>query len=108
MSKFCPTCGEELLDNAKFCKNCGAKLETTETANTQEIQGNYEVQKVENDHKIAIIIGYICAILIPLFGLIFAIYLLTRKDSEKAKFHGKIMIAISVLMWIISYMIMMG
>ena len=23
MSKFCPSCGEELLDNAKFCKNCG-------------------------------------------------------------------------------------
>lgn len=108
MSKFCPTCGEELVDNTKFCKNCGAKLETAGTATTQQTTSNFEVQKVEKDHTLAIVLGYICAILIPLIGFIFGIYLITRKDSDKANFHGKIVIAISVVIWIISYMIMMG
>ena len=27
MSKFCPSCGEELVDSAKFCKSCGKNLE---------------------------------------------------------------------------------
>ena len=27
MSKFCPKCGEKLVDSARFCKNCGASLE---------------------------------------------------------------------------------
>ena len=61
MSKFCPSCGEELVDNAKFCKNCGANLETNEKTDTQETASTYEVQKVENDHKLAIIAGYIFA-----------------------------------------------
>ena len=26
MSKFCPFCGEELVDEAKFCKNCGKDI----------------------------------------------------------------------------------
>ena len=108
MSKFCPSCGEELADNAKFCKNCGTNIETKETAKDQPTASTYEVQTVENDHKIAIILGYVCAILIPIIGLIFGIYLVTRNDSEKAKFHGKIVIAVSVVIWIISYMIMMG
>lgn len=26
MSKYCPSCGEELIDDAKFCKSCGENL----------------------------------------------------------------------------------
>ena len=26
MTKYCPACGEELIDAAKFCKNCGAEI----------------------------------------------------------------------------------
>lgn len=26
MAKFCPSCGEKLVDSAKFCKNCGKTL----------------------------------------------------------------------------------
>ncbi|MCQ2970786.1 zinc-ribbon domain-containing protein [Methanobrevibacter gottschalkii] len=101
MSKFCPKCGEELVDDAKFCKNCGETIKTE-----QETQNN-EVQNVENDHKIALILGYVCAILIPLFGLIFGIYLVTRKDSSKANYHGKIIIGIAIVIWIISFLLMM-
>ena len=109
MSKFCPSCGEELVDTAKFCKNCGMNLETKEetknTAGTQQTAPRYEVQKVENDHKIAVILGYICAILIPLFGLIFGIYLVTRNDSDGANMHGKFIIGLALLIWFISFLL---
>ena len=110
MSKFCPSCGEELVDTAKFCKNCGMNLETREetknTAGTQQTTApRYEVQKVENDHKIAVILGYICAILIPLFGLIFGIYLVTRNDSDGANMHGKFIIGLALLIWFISFLL---
>ena len=110
MSKFCPSCGEELVDTAKFCKNCGMNLETREetknTAGTQQTTAQrYEVQKVENDHKIAVILGYICAILIPLFGLIFGIYLVTRNDSDGANMHGKFIIGLALLIWFISFLL---
>ncbi|WP_295590758.1 zinc-ribbon domain-containing protein [uncultured Methanobrevibacter sp.] len=110
MSKFCPSCGEELVDTAKFCKNCGMNLETREeTKNTtgtqQTATPRYEVQKVENDHKIAVILGYICAILIPLFGLIFGIYLVTRNDSDGANMHGKFIIGLALLIWFISFLL---
>ncbi len=104
MSKFCPKCGEELVDNAKFCKSCGENLETTQQNFKQE-NHNYEIQKVEKDHKIALILGYACAILLPLFGLIIGIYLITRKDSSKANYHGKIIIGLAVAIWIISFLL---
>lgn len=38
MSKFCPSCGKELEDNAQFCDGCGAaqQAETTEQPNQQQ------------------------------------------------------------------------
>lgn len=108
MSKFCPSCGEELLDNAKFCKNCGTNLETNEQAQTTtNVQQSYQVEKVENDHKIAVILGYIFAILIPLIGVIIGIYLATRKDSESAAKHGKYIIILGAVIWFLSFMFMM-
>lgn len=114
MSKFCPNCGEELLDNAKFCKNCGANLETNEQAQsateeqtTTNVQQSYQVEKVENDHKLAVIIGYVMAILIPIIGIIIGIYLVTRKDSESASKHGKYIIIVGAVVWFLSFMLMM-
>jgi hypothetical protein len=60
----------------------------------------------ENKHTLAVVLGYLFAILIPLIGFIFGIYLVTRKDSESATFHGKIVIAIAVVIWIISFILM--
>ncbi|WP_407454519.1 zinc-ribbon domain-containing protein [Methanobrevibacter sp.] len=113
MTKFCPACGEKLADNAKFCKNCGINLETQQQTQQETQQTidpappmqQYQVPKAENDHKIAVILGYVLALLIPLFGLIIGIYLLTRKDSESASFHGKIILAIAVVVWFISFML---
>ena len=112
MSKFCPECGKELQDNAKFCKECGAKIpqvdNTVENNAIQQPTQAYAPPAAENKHTAAVVLGYICAILIPLFGVIFAIYLLTRKDSDSAKFHGKIIIGVAVVIWIISFLFMMS
>lgn len=101
MSKFCPKCGEKLVDEAKFCKNCGASLEGI--PNPQQNTNNNPVPVVENDHNLAIIVGYILAILTPLFGFIAAIYLLTR-NSANAKKHGKYIIIVALIVWFISFM----
>ena len=59
----------------------------------------------ENSYTISKILGYICAILIPLFGVIFGIYLITR-DEEDAKKHGKLIIGLSIVIWILSFIAM--
>lgn len=101
MSKFCPYCGEELVDDAKFCKNCGKSLE-----NFQNVSGtnNYQYNPpvVENDHTLAFAVGIIFSILIPLIGIIIGIYVYTRHDSSKAKSRGGIVIGLGVAVWILS------
>ena len=101
MTKYCPSCGEALVDEAKFCKSCGKNLENIVFPNTSATG----IPKVENDHKTAIIITYVLAVLIPLFGIFAAIYLLTRNDSEKAKTHGKYAIILAAAVWIISFVL---
>ena len=106
MSKFCPSCGEELVDDAKFCKNCGKNLEDINAPphETKVNDQEFKPPAVENDHKTAVIIGYVLAILIPLFGVIVAVYLLTRKDSENAKKHGKYILIVAAVIWFLSIM----
>lgn len=108
MSKYCPSYGEELIDDAKFCKSCGENLKNSNTGQTTENATQQVPPVVENEHKAAIVIGYIFSILIPLIGLIAGIYLITRKDSQKAKKHGKYVLIISVIVWILSFIIMRG
>ena len=102
MSRYCPNCGEELIDEAKFCKSCGTNLEDP-TQPRPVIE--YDDPLIKKDHKTAIIIGYILAILAPLFGAFVGVYLLTRSDSENAKKHGKFVIVVAVIVWFISFMV---
>lgn len=104
MSKFCPFCGEELVDGAKFCKNCGKSLENFQ--NIDDNQNNYQFTPpvVENDRTILFVAGIIFALLIPIIGVIIGIYLYTRKDSSKAKSRGMIVIGLAVVIWIISFL----
>lgn len=104
MSKFCPSCGEELVESAKFCKNCGTNLENLERPKDSNHNQQFEVPSVEDKHTAAIVIGYICAVLIPLIGFIISIYLLTRKNSENANKHGKYMLIVAVIVWALSFL----
>ena len=98
MSKYCPACGVELIDDAKFCKNCGSSVSAVPRGPTIERPAG------EKSHTAAIVIGYILAVLIPLIGLIIGIYLATRKDSQSASKHGKYIIIVAVIIWFIGFM----
>ena len=95
---FCPSCGEELPEGTKFCRNCGKEMPNIQTVDT------YQAPVAENDHKLAIIAGYVLAILVPLFGFIVGIYLYTRKDSENANKHAKFIMIVAAIVWFISFM----
>lgn len=96
-------CGSELVEGANFCKSCGTNIN-----NPQEGQNTAYVRpQVEKSYTVHIVIGYILSVFVPLFGLILAIYLITRDDG-KAKLHGKIMIAIAVILWIVSFALTFG
>lgn len=102
MTKFCPKCGEKLVDEAKFCKNCGEDI--TGVAPPTHVGQNPES---EPKHTLGIVLGYIFAIIIPLIGLIISIYLLTRRESQRATKHGKYVLIISVAWWAISLFTLM-
>lgn len=102
MTKYCPACGEELIDAAKFCKNCGAEIGNPQkTTNTYQENRRQYIELGDKNYTIAIVVGYVMAILIPLIGLIVGIYLLTR-DSSRAKKHGKFVLIVTVVVWVLS------
>ena len=98
---ICPDCGKE-VPNDKFCKNCGEDI--TGVAPPTHVGQNPES---EPKHTLAIVLGYIFAIIIPLIGLIISIYLLTRRESQRATRHGKYILIISVAWWAISLFTLM-
>ncbi len=109
---FCPSCGAERKDGSKYCHNCGydfgavdASVNANSNSTTQVTQNSIPNVQSENSHTISKILGYICAILIPLFGVIFGIYLITREE-EDAKKHGKLIIGLSIVIWVLSFMLM--
>lgn len=97
MVKYCPSCGEELPDGANFCKSCGSKINSVPRAE------NPQRPAYDESHTLAIVLGYLFAILIPLIGIIIAIYLLTRKNSSSASKHGKYILIVAVVIWFISF-----
>ena len=102
MTKYCPSCGEELIDSAKFCKNCGCNLDNMSgPINSHQQNTQQFMEASEKSHTFAIVAGYVLAIFIPLFGLIAAIYLMTR-DSPNAKKHGKYVLIVTVAIWVLS------
>lgn len=104
MSKFCPFCGEELVSEAKFCKNCGKDISAyAAIGNDTPNSSDYVMPQSEKNHTLATVLGFICAFLIPLIGLIIGIYLVTRNDGPKAKKYGIIIIALAVVVWIFSF-----
>ena len=118
---FCNNCGQEVNEGAKFCSGCGASL-TGETPSSNTQQNNTSGNICPNcgsiipfgnvactncgsllnpdKHTAAIVLGYICSVFLPLFGIIFGIYLLTRPNKKVHK-HGIIMIVLAILMVII-------
>ena len=75
---FCPSCGAERKEGSKYCHNCGydfgnvgAEVNLNSNSNTQATQNSIPNVQSENSYTFSKILGYLCAILIPLFSISF-------------------------------------
>lgn len=102
MVKYCPKCGEQLIDNAKFCKSCGEQLDGNAPGPERPVAPVYE-----KSYTVHIVLAYGLSLFIPLLGFIMGVYLITRKDSEKANRHGKYAIIVAVLLFLINFIILL-
>ncbi len=64
-----------------------------------------KTDKLTTKNKIIIIIGYIFALLIPLIGLIYGIILAYINKPHSYREHGVYIIILSIIMWIIYFII---
>jgi len=72
MSQFCPECGTENLDAAKFCKNCGFNLlealQKIEQENIKRSQANQNANNTSSNQNdsyiyfIVLFVAFLCAI----------------------------------------------
>ena len=112
MVKFCSNCGTQLNDEARFCAKCGSRIDDVDghSSTQQNVNAGVFCGKCgalvplgntvctscgaplnQDSHKTAIVLGYICAFLFHIVGIILGIYLLTR-DNPDVKKHGAIII----------------
>ncbi len=88
---FCPKCGVEVAEDAKFCNACGASLEAAkagetksavdsvkELNNTKDTTAEFDPADIENN-KVLCLFSYI--------GILFLIPLLACQDSKFARYH---------------------
>ena len=98
---ICPKCGKINDGTTYFCIYCGTifedyKNEDSKTPNVLKIENMSKMNPNGKKYRIIILLGYIFAIFGNLIGVIFAIYLITRKDPL-AKKHGIIQLAILLI-----------
>ena len=108
----CPKCGKINDGTTDFCIYCGTiydeyKADEDDSniffigrdSNKKGISFDSmqdSISKGNQNYRLMILIGYIFAILGSVLGFIFAIYLITRKDSN-AKKHGLIQLALLII-----------
>lgn len=86
--RFCPKCGAEVRKEENFCSSCGTRIGEISPEKATE---------VKYPHQLATVLGYIFGFLGGWLGLVFGIYLVTR-EHPRAKYHGKIILIITVVM----------
>ena len=90
-------------------RSCRKTLEDIQNnLNATAVDGDIVITAEEKSHTLATVLGFLFAILIPIIGLIFGIYLMTRNDSENAKKYGIAIILLAVIIWGVSRMLLMG
>jgi len=90
-------CGAKIEETDLFYPSCGTQINYPEGARVNDTTGT------AYPHSFATILGYIFAIIGGWIGIIFGIYLWTR-EHPRAKFHGKVVLILTVCMiifWII-------
>ena len=89
-------------------KSCRKTLDDIQNnLNASSVDGEVVITAEEKSHTLATVLGFIFALLIPIIGIIFGIYLMTRSDSENAKKYGIIIILVSVVIFGVSRMLLL-
>ena len=119
---FCTNCGCEIKGEARFCPECGAPQNPRPAGQNQGYGTGISCQRcgsfvpagnaacpacgnpvVQDSHTTATVIGYLCAIFLPIVGIIIGIYLLTRQNRDVHK-HGIIMIVLAIVLSVVYFL----
>ena len=92
----CDKCGSEVDSNAKFCPNCGAKIEPTEKAERVEVveatvkenSGN-KVNNTEIGYNVMSIVGFVLSFIPKLWLVALVISIIALVQISKTKEKGK-------------------
>lgn len=105
---FCIYCGTYFEDeSAKEDNNVFFILNKNNGENSEkrvvklnEMPDDVHIPKRKQPHRLAILLGYLFAILGGLLGFVFAIYLITRKD-KRARRHGLVQLVILIVEYLV-------
>ena len=106
---FCPECGSENPDNAKFCGNCRHQLSASSGFSDNhpvnevvDIVDKQETKPVSDMMKYGILAG---SVLIPFIGVVMGLVYLVQGETEDKKSVGKLWLIGGVVMMFIYFMI---
>ena len=98
---FCPECGAENPDNAKFCGSCSHRLPTEGPVREADDKDSSTIVSVGDDSEAVSnglkygILG--ASLLIPLIGFVMGILYLVRGKNEDKKATGKLWLIASIV-----------
>lgn len=106
---FCPECGTENPDNARFCGNCRHPLPNTPDTPEQDQSGpvieiGTEAAAVSDGMKYGVLVA---TLFVPFIGLIMGIIYMVQGESEAKKDVGKLWLYASIAVMVF-YLIMSG
>ena len=113
---FCPKCGAEVEENAKFCNACGEKLaaDTASDAvnnataavanlnNTKDSTADFDAKDIA-DNKVLSLFAYL--------GILFLIPLVAAPNSKYARFHanqGLVLFLASIIISVVAVIPFLG
>lgn len=92
--KYCSKCGKEIMEEAVICPGCGCKVEGSNNGEMSSSLANC---------------GFVFAFLIPLVGLILGIIGINKYQNDiEYKNRCIAAIIISVIVWFISFVILVS
>ena len=98
---YCPECGAENPDNAKFCGSCSHRLDTLLPGSEPDkgddgaiVDVGEDSETVSNGLKYGVLGA---SLLIPFIGLVMGILYLAQGDNEDRKATGKIWLIASIV-----------